>query len=167
VVPWATFTDPEVARVGINEQEAIEKKIAHDVFVYGIDDLDRAIADGEAHGFVKVITPKGSDKILGATIVGEHAGDLLVEFVAAMKHGFGLEGILSTIHTYPTLGEANKFAAGVYKRSTATVGKLAVAKALNDWTRGEAGFGALISKGIGLLLAHDRTPAYPKEPAHH
>jgi pyruvate/2-oxoglutarate dehydrogenase complex dihydrolipoamide dehydrogenase (E3) component/uncharacterized membrane protein YdjX (TVP38/TMEM64 family) len=167
VVPWATFTDPEVARVGLNEQEAIEKKIAHDVFVYGIDDLDRAIADGEAHGFVKVITPKGSDKILGATIVGEHAGDLLVEFVAAMKHGFGLEGILSTIHTYPTLGEANKFAAGVYKRSTATVGKLAVAKALNDWTRGEAGFGTLISKGIGLLVAHDRTPAYPKEPAHH
>jgi Pyridine nucleotide-disulphide oxidoreductase, dimerisation domain len=114
-----------------------------------------------------VITPKGSDKILGATIVGEHAGDLLVEFVAAMKHGFGLEGILGTIHTYPTLGEANKFAAGVYKRSTATVGKLAVAKALNDWTRGEAGFGTLISKGLGLLLAHDRTPAYPKEPAAH
>ncbi|MFN8985847.1 MAG: dihydrolipoyl dehydrogenase family protein, partial [Burkholderiales bacterium] len=130
VVPWATFTDPEVARVGLNEQEAKEKGIAFDVHVYGIDDLDRAIADGEAHGFVKVITPKGSDKILGATIVGEHAGDSLVEFVAAMKHGFGLEGILSTIHTYPTMGEANKFAAGIYKRSTATAGKLAVGKAL-------------------------------------
>ena len=167
VVPWATFTDPEVARVGINEQEAIEKKIAHDVHVYGIDDLDRAIADGEAHGFVKVITPKGGDKILGATIVGEHAGDLLVEFVAGMKHGFGLNGILNTIHTYPTLGEANKYAAGVYKRSTATVGKLAVAKAMNDWTRGEGGFGTVIGKAISLVISPDNTPAYPKETAHH
>ena len=167
VVPWATFTDPEVARVGINEQEAIEKKIAHDVHVYGIDDLDRAIADGEAHGFVKVITPKGSDKVLGATIVGEHAGDLLVEFVAAMKHGFGLEGILGTIHTYPTLGEANKYAAGVYKRSTATVGKLAVGKALNDWTRGEGSFIGVLGKVIALGVSPDNTPAYPKQPVHH
>ena len=167
VVPWATFTDPEVARVGINEQEAIEQKIAHDVHVYGIDDLDRAIADGEAHGFVKVITPKGSDKILGATIVGEHAGDLLVEFVAAMKHGFGLNGILNTIHIYPTLGEANKYAAGVYKRSTATVGKLAVAKAMNDWTRGEGSFFAVLGKAIALVVSPDNTPAYPKEPSHH
>ena len=167
VVPWATFTDPEVARVGINEQEAIEKKIVHDVFVYGIDDLDRAIADGEAHGFVKVITPKGSDKILGATIVGEHAGDLLVEFVAAMKHGFGLEGILNTIHIYPTLGEANKYAAGVYKRSTATVGKLGLAKAMNDWTRGEGSLFTVIGKAIGLVVSPDNTPAYPKEAAHH
>ena len=167
VVPWATFTDPEVARVGINEQEAIEKKIAHDVHVYGIDDLDRAIADGEAHGFVKVITVKGSDKILGATIVGEHAGDLLVEFVAAMKHGFGLEGILNTIHTYPTLGEANKYAAGVYKRSTATVGKLAVAKALNDWTRGDGSFGSVIGKAVSLVVSPDNTPAYPKEAVQH
>ncbi len=166
VVPWATFTDPEVARVGLNEQEAIEKKIAHDVFIYGMDDLDRAIADGEAHGFVKVITAKGSDKILGATIVGEHAGDLLVEFVAAMKHGFGLEGILNTIHTYPTLGEANKFAAGVYKRSTATVGKLDFACAFNDWTRGDAQFSVVFSKTLALLLNHDKTPAYPKTPQH-
>ncbi|MBL0125293.1 MAG: FAD-dependent oxidoreductase [Betaproteobacteria bacterium] len=166
VVPWATFTDPEVARVGINEQEAKERNIAHDVHVYGIDDLDRAIADGEAHGFVKVITPKGSDKILGATIVGEHAGDLLVEFVAAMKHGFGLEGILGTIHTYPTMGEANKYAAGVYKRSTATVGKLAVAKALNDWTRGEGSFGSVLGKAISLVVSPDNTPAYPKEALH-
>ena len=156
-----------LARVGINEQEAKEKGIAHDVHVYGIDDLDRAIADGEAHGFVKVITPKGSDKILGATIVGEHAGDLLVEFVAAMKHGFGLEGILGTIHTYPTLGEANKFAAGVYKRSTATVGKLAVGKALNDWTRGDASFFAVLASITALLVSPDNTPAYPKETPHH
>ena len=167
VVPWATFTDPEVARVGINEQEAKEKGIAHDVHVYGIDDLDRAIADGEPHGFVKVITPKGSDKILGATIVGEHAGDLLVEFVAAMKHGFGLEGILSTIHTYPTMAEANKYAAGVYKRSTATVGKLAVGKALNDWTRDEGSFGSVLGAAIALLVSPDNTPAYPKQPAQH
>ena len=166
VVPWATFTDPEVARVGINEQEAKEKNIAHDVHVYGIDDLDRAIADGEAHGFVKVITAKGSDKILGATIVGEHAGDLLVEFVAAMKHGFGLEGILGTIHTYPTLGEANKFAAGVYKRSTATVGKLAVAKAMNDWTRGEGSLFTVIGKAVSLVVSPDNTPAYPKVEHH-
>ena len=167
VVPWSTFTDPEVARVGINEQEAIEQKIAHDVHVYGIDDLDRAIADGEAHGFVKVITPKGSDKILGATIVGEHAGDLLVEFVAAMKHGFGLEGILGTIHIYPTLGEANKYAAGVYKRSTATVGKLAVAKAMNDWTRGDGSFVTVLGKVISLVVSPDNTPAYSKEAQHH
>ncbi|MCA2997937.1 MAG: FAD-dependent oxidoreductase [Rhodocyclaceae bacterium] len=162
VVPWATFTDPEVARVGLNEQEAKEKGIAFDVHVYGIDDLDRAIADGEAHGFVKVITPKGSDKILGATIVGEHAGDSLVEFVAAMKHGFGLEGILGTIHTYPTMGEANKYAAGIYKRSTATVGKLAVGRALNDWTRGEGSFGALLGAIGALAVKPDNTPAYPK-----
>jgi len=166
VVPWATFTDPEVARVGLNEQEAKDKGIAHDVHVYGIDDLDRAIADGEPHGFVKVITPRGSDKILGATIVGEHAGDLLVEFVAAMKHGFGLEGILSTIHTYPTLGEANKYAAGIYKRSTATVGKLAVGKALNDWTRGEGSFFGVLGAALKLLVSPDNTPAYPKK-AHH
>jgi pyruvate/2-oxoglutarate dehydrogenase complex dihydrolipoamide dehydrogenase (E3) component/uncharacterized membrane protein YdjX (TVP38/TMEM64 family) len=162
VVPWATFTDPEVARVGINEQEAVAQKIAHDVHVYGIDDLDRAIADGEAHGFVKVITAKGQDKILGATIVGEHAGDLLVEFVAAMKHGFGLEGILATIHTYPTLGEANKFAAGVYKRSTATVGKLAVGKALNDWMRGDGSLSSVIASAVKLVISPDNTPAYPK-----
>jgi pyruvate/2-oxoglutarate dehydrogenase complex dihydrolipoamide dehydrogenase (E3) component/uncharacterized membrane protein YdjX (TVP38/TMEM64 family) len=162
VVPWATFTDPEVARVGMNEQEAREKGVAHDVHVYGIDDLDRAIADGEAHGFVKVITVKGSDKILGATIVGEHAGDLLVEFVAAMKHGFGLEGILSTIHTYPTLAEANKFAAGAYKRATATVGKLAVGQALNDWTRGDGSLMTVIQKAAALVFSPDNTPAYPK-----
>jgi pyruvate/2-oxoglutarate dehydrogenase complex dihydrolipoamide dehydrogenase (E3) component len=89
VVPWATFTDPEVARVGLNETEAKEKSIPYEAFVYGIDDLDRAIADGEAQGMVKVLVKPGTDKILGATIAGEHAGDLLAEFVAAMRHGFG------------------------------------------------------------------------------
>jgi pyruvate/2-oxoglutarate dehydrogenase complex dihydrolipoamide dehydrogenase (E3) component/uncharacterized membrane protein YdjX (TVP38/TMEM64 family) len=117
VIPWATFIDPEVARVGLNEQEAKEKGIAYELTRYGIDDLDRAIADSAAHGFVKVLTVPGKDKILGVTIVGLHAGDLLAEFVLAMKHGLGLNKILGTIHTYPTLAEANKYAAGEWKRN--------------------------------------------------
>jgi pyruvate/2-oxoglutarate dehydrogenase complex dihydrolipoamide dehydrogenase (E3) component/uncharacterized membrane protein YdjX (TVP38/TMEM64 family) len=117
VIPWATFIDPEVARVGLNEQEAKEKGIAYEVTRYGIDDLDRAIADSAAHGFVKVLTVPGKDKILGVTIVGLHAGDLLAEFVLAMRHGLGLNKILGTIHTYPTLAEANKYAAGQWKRN--------------------------------------------------
>lgn len=117
VIPWATFIDPEVARVGLNEQEAKEKGIAHEVTRYGIDDLDRAIADSAAHGFVKVLTVPGTDRILGVTIVGAHAGDLLAEFVLAMRHGLGLNKILGTIHTYPTLAEANKYAAGEWKRA--------------------------------------------------
>lgn len=116
VIPWCTFTDPEVARVGLNETEATEKKIPFAVTKYHIDDLDRAITDGEAHGFVKVLTTPNSDRILGVTIVGSHAGDIIAEYVAAMKHGFGLNKILGTIHIYPTLAEANKFAAGVWKR---------------------------------------------------
>lgn len=117
VIPWSTFTDPEVARVGLNEQEAHDQGIAYEVSTYGIDDLDRAIADSEAHGFVKVLTQPGKDKILGVTIVGEHAGDLIAEFVLAMKHNIGLNKILGTIHIYPTLAEANKYAAGVWKRA--------------------------------------------------
>jgi len=117
VIPWATFIDPEVARVGLNEQDAKEQGIAYEVTKYGIDDLDRAIADSEAHGFVKVLTVPGKDKILGVTIVGTHAGDLLAEYVLAMKHGLGLNKILGTIHTYPTLAEANKYAAGEWKRA--------------------------------------------------
>lgn len=119
VIPWATFTDPEVARVGLNEQDAKEQGIAYEVTRYGIDDLDRAIADSEAHGVVKVLTVPGKDKILGVTIAGVHAGDLLAEFVLAMKHGLGLNKILGTIHTYPTLAEANKYAAGEWKRAHA------------------------------------------------
>ena len=119
VIPWATFTDPEVARVGLSETEANEQGIACEVTRYGIDGLDRAIADGTAHGFVKVLTVPGKDRILGVTIVGEHAGDLLAEYVLAMKHGLGLNKILSTIHIYPTLAEANKYAAGVWKREHA------------------------------------------------
>jgi pyruvate/2-oxoglutarate dehydrogenase complex dihydrolipoamide dehydrogenase (E3) component/uncharacterized membrane protein YdjX (TVP38/TMEM64 family) len=119
VIPWATFTDPEVARVGLSETEAKEQGVPFEVTRYGIDDLDRAIADGSAHGFVKVLTVPGKDKILGVTIVGEHAGDLLAEYVLAMKHGLGLNKILDTIHTYPTLAEANKYAAGEWKRAHA------------------------------------------------
>jgi pyruvate/2-oxoglutarate dehydrogenase complex dihydrolipoamide dehydrogenase (E3) component/uncharacterized membrane protein YdjX (TVP38/TMEM64 family) len=119
VLPWTTFTDPEVARVGLSETEAKEQGIAVEVTRYDIDDLDRAIADGTAHGFVKVLTVPGRDRILGVTIVGEHAGDLLAEYVLAMKHGLGLNRILGTIHSYPTLAEANKFAAGEWKRAHA------------------------------------------------
>jgi pyruvate/2-oxoglutarate dehydrogenase complex dihydrolipoamide dehydrogenase (E3) component len=151
VIPWATFTEPEVARVGLNEQEAKEKGIACQVTTYGIDDLDRAIADGEAHGLVKVLTVPGSDKILGATIAGEHAGELLVEFVTAMKYGLGLNKILGTIHTYPTMAEANKYAAGVWKRGTVTPGQMAFAEAFQDWGRGDAGFSRVLGR-LGRLL---------------
>jgi pyruvate/2-oxoglutarate dehydrogenase complex dihydrolipoamide dehydrogenase (E3) component len=136
VIPWATFIDPEVARVGLNEQEAKEKNIPYEVTQYGIDDLDRAIADSEAHGFVKVLTMPGKDKILGVTIVGAHAADLLAEFVLAMKHGLGLNKILGTIHTYPTMSEANKYAAGEWKRAHAPQRLLAWVKKYHDYKRG-------------------------------
>jgi len=119
VIPWATFTEPEIARVGLNETEAREQSIACEVTLYGIDDLDRAIVDSEDHGFVKVLTVPGKDKILGVTIVGEHAGDLIAEYVLAMRHGLGMNKILGTIHIYPTFAEANKFAAGNWKRAHA------------------------------------------------
>ncbi|HEX9684517.1 MAG TPA: FAD-dependent oxidoreductase, partial [Burkholderiales bacterium] len=136
VIPWATFTDPEVARVGLNEIEAKEKNIPYEVTTYGIDELDRAIADGEAHGVVKVLTAPGKDRILGATIAGEHAGDLIVEFIAAMKHGIGLNRILGTIHIYPTLAEANKYAAGAWKRAHAPAGLLKWVERYHAWMRG-------------------------------
>jgi pyruvate/2-oxoglutarate dehydrogenase complex dihydrolipoamide dehydrogenase (E3) component len=155
VVPWVTFTDPEVAHVGLNETEAKEKGIAYDVSVYGLDDLDRAIADGEAEGRVKVLTRPGSDRILGVTIAGEHAGDILPEFVAAMRHGFGLDKILGTIHAYPTVAEANKYVAGVWKRSRVTRGQMALAEAYNRWMRGEAGIGSVLGK---LFALKDKRP---------
>jgi pyruvate/2-oxoglutarate dehydrogenase complex dihydrolipoamide dehydrogenase (E3) component/uncharacterized membrane protein YdjX (TVP38/TMEM64 family) len=117
VIPWATFTEPEIARVGLNETEAQEQGIEYEVTRYGIDDLDRAIVDSEAYGFIKVLTIPGKDRILGVTIVGEHAGDLIAEYVLAMRHGLGLNKILGTIHIYPTLSEANKYAAGEWKRA--------------------------------------------------
>ena len=136
VIPWATFVEPEVARVGLNELEAAERKIPYEVTRYGMDDLDRAIADSEAHGFVKVLTVPGKDTILGVTIVGEHAGDLLAEYVLAMKHKLGLNKILGTIHTYPTLAEANKFAAGNWKRAHAPQRLLAWVERFHAWRRG-------------------------------
>lgn len=137
VIPWATFTMPEVARVGLSEREAKEKGIDYDVTSYGIDDLDRAIADGEAHGFIKVITPKGGkDKILGVTIVGNHAGELIAEYVLAMKHNLGLNKILGTIHLYPSMAEANKFVAGNWKRANQPHGLLKWVEKFHTWRRG-------------------------------
>jgi pyruvate/2-oxoglutarate dehydrogenase complex dihydrolipoamide dehydrogenase (E3) component len=136
VIPWATFTDPEVARVGLNIQEADEQGIPYDVTDYGIDDLDRAIADSEAHGLVRVLTKPGKDTILGVTIVGAHAGDLIAEYVLAMKHKLGLNKILGTIHIYPTWAEANKYAAGKWKQAHAPQKLLAWVKRYHAWMRG-------------------------------
>jgi len=136
VIPWTTFLDPEVARVGLSEAEAKARGVAYEVTRYDIDDLDRAIADGTAYGFVKVLTPPGKDRILGVTIVSEHAGDLLAEFVLAMKHGLGLNQILGTIHTYPTLAEANKYAAGEWKRAHAPQRLLKWVERYHAWERG-------------------------------
>jgi pyruvate/2-oxoglutarate dehydrogenase complex dihydrolipoamide dehydrogenase (E3) component len=136
VIPWSTFVEPEVARVGLNEQEAKERGIAYEVSRYDIDDLDRAIADGEAHGFIKVLTVPGKDRILGVTIVGEHAGDLIAEYVLAMKQGIGLNRILGTIHIYPTLAEANKYVAGVWKKAHAPAELLRWVERWHSWRRG-------------------------------
>jgi len=136
VIPFATFTDPEVARVGLNEQDAIDQDIPYEVTVYGLDDLDRAIADGEDFGFVKVLTVPGKDRILGATIVGEHAGELIAEFVSAMRHGLGLNKILGTIHIYPTWTEGNKFAAGNWKKAHAPEKLLQWVERFHAWRRG-------------------------------
>ncbi len=137
VVPWTTFIDPEVARVGLNEQDAIQQGVAYEVTRFGIDDLDRAIADGAAQGFIKVLTVPGKDRILGVTIVGEHGGDLLSEFVLAMKHGLGLNKILGTIHTYPTLAEANKYVAGEWKRAHAPEKLLGWVEKYHTYKRGK------------------------------
>ncbi len=135
VIPWTTFTDPEVARVGLSETEAGAAGIEYEVVKYDINDLDRAIADSEDHGFVKVLTVPGKDKILGAAIVGSHAADMLTEFVLAMKHGLGLNKILGTIHIYPTMSEANKYAAGLWKREHAPEKLLAWVKKYHTWMR--------------------------------
>ena len=135
-IPWATFTEPEVARVGLNELEARERGIAYEVTTYGLDDLDRAIADGVAHGLVKVLTVPGKDRILGATVAGEHAGDVIAEFVTAMRHGLGLNKILGTIHIYPTFAEANKYAAGAWKKAHAPQAVLRRLEQFHAWMRG-------------------------------
>lgn len=135
VIPWATFTDPEVARVGLSETEAKEKGIKYEVTKYDISDLDRAIADGSNHGFVKVLTKPGKDKILGVTIVGAHAGDLISEYVLAMKHGIGLNDVLGTIHIYPTMAEANKYVAGTWRKEHAPEKTLSMLKKFHNWRR--------------------------------
>ncbi len=136
IIPWATYTDPEVARVGLNELEAKETSTDYEVTTYGIDDLDRAIADSEDHGLVKVLTKPGTDKILGVTIVGTHASDIIAEYILAMKHGLGLNKILGTIHIYPTLAEANKFAAGQWKKAHAPEKLLSWVQRYHAWMRG-------------------------------
>ncbi|WP_114700186.1 FAD-dependent oxidoreductase [Psychrobacter proteolyticus] len=136
VIPWVTFIDPEVARVGINEQEAIDKGIDYEITRFEFEELDRAITDSAAKGFIKVITPKGKDKILGVTVVSEHAGDLIAEFVLAMKHGLGLNKILGTIHSYPTWAEGNKYAAGEWKRAHAPETVLSWLEKYHTWRRG-------------------------------
>ena len=136
VIPWVTFTDPEVARVGINEAEAQERGIDYEVTRYGIDDLDRAIVDGETAGWVKVLTPPGRDRILGVTLVGAQAGEMLAEFVLAMRHGIGLNKLLGTIHPYPTLAEANKYAAGQWKKAHAPEHLLRWVERFHAWRRG-------------------------------
>ncbi|RYU63286.1 pyridine nucleotide-disulfide oxidoreductase [Methylolobus aquaticus] len=135
-LPYATFTDPEIARVGLNEQEALARGIRYEITRYPLKELDRAIIDSVADGFVKVLTAPGRDRILGVTIVGEHAGELIAEFVMAMKHGIGLNKLLGTVHIYPTLAEANKYAAGVWKRTHAPARLLRWVKGYLAWLRG-------------------------------
>ncbi len=136
VIPWATFTDPEVARVGLNETDAKAANIKYEVTTYGIDDLDRAIADSSDYGFIKVLTVPGKDTILGVTIVGEHAGDLIAEYVMAMKHKIGLNKVLGTIHIYPTLAESNKYVAGEWKRANQPEKLLGWLEKFHSWRRG-------------------------------
>ncbi len=136
VIPWVTYTDPEVGRVGLSEQEAKEQGIEVEVTTYGLDDLDRAITESEAHGFVKVLTVPGNDKILGATIVGHNAGELIIEFVLCMRWKLGLNKIMGTIHPYPTWAEANKYAAGEWKKVRAPEKMLAWVEKYHTWKRG-------------------------------
>ena len=136
VIPRVTFIDPEVAQVGLTEAEATAHGIAHEVTLFPLHELDRAIADSATTGFVKILTPPGKDRILGVTIVGEHAGEIIAEYVLAMKHGLGLNKIIGTIHAYPTMAEANKFAAGVWKKRHAPEGLLKLVGRYHDWRRG-------------------------------
>lgn len=135
VIPWATYTDPEVATVGLTEKRAQEQKIPYELTRYHIDDLDRAIADEEDHGLVKVLTKPGTDQILGATIAGYQASNLINEFIAGMKNGFGLNSILGTIHIYPTMAEANKYLAGNWKKQRKPEFALTFLEKFHRWRR--------------------------------
>lgn len=136
VIPWTTFIDPEIARVGLSEDEAKAQGVAYEVTRYDLSHLDRAIAESARTGFVKVLTVPGKDRILGVTIVGDHAGELLAEYVLAMKHGLGLNKVLGTIHTYPTMSEANKYAAGEWKKARKPEKLLGWVERYHDWRRG-------------------------------
>lgn len=135
LMPSVTYTDPEVASVGLNEKSAAEKDVAIEVTSYPLDDLDRAIADRATQGFVKIFTAPGKDKILGVTIVGARGADMLMEFIIAMKHGKSLNSVLSTIHPYPTHGEANKMAAGLWKKNHAPKNLLRWVERYHRWQR--------------------------------
>jgi dihydrolipoamide dehydrogenase len=139
VIPWATFSSPEVARVGLNEKEAKQQGIAYEHTVFNIEDLDRAIADDAANGLIKVLTRPGTDKILGVTIAGEHAGDLISEYVLAMKHDLGLQKIMGTIHIYPTLAEMNKYVAGEWRKNHQPEWLLQWLERYHCWRRGQKG----------------------------
>ena len=136
VIPWATFTDPEVARVGLNELEALEKGVQYEVTRYDLKDLSRAIADEETHGCIKILTVPGKDKILGVTIAGDHAGDVIAEFILAMQHGLGLNKILGAIHIYPTLSESVRLAAGNWRRAHVSAKAIAFLERFHKWRRG-------------------------------
>jgi len=136
VIPWVTFMVPEIARVGLNELDAKAQGVAYEVTHFELAELDRAITEGRTEGWLKVLTAPGSDRILGATIVGDHAGELLAEYVLAMKHGLGLNKILGTIHSYPTMAEANKYAAGAWKRAHQPLALLRWVERFHAWRRG-------------------------------
>jgi pyruvate/2-oxoglutarate dehydrogenase complex dihydrolipoamide dehydrogenase (E3) component len=138
VIPWATFCDPEVARVGLNETDATAQGVAYEVTRFDLAELDRAIVDDSAHGFVKVLTVPGRDRILGATIVGAHAGELIAEFTLAMRHGLGLNKLLGTIHLYPSFMEANKYVAGQWRRAHTPTRLLGWVERYLRWQRGGA-----------------------------
>jgi pyruvate/2-oxoglutarate dehydrogenase complex dihydrolipoamide dehydrogenase (E3) component len=157
VVPWVTFTDPQVARVGLNQRQARAAGIAHTVTSYALGDLDRAIADGETAGSVNVLTAPGSDRILGVTIVGTHAGEMLPEWVTAMTHRLGVNQVLGTIHVYPTFAEANRFVAGAWRRGTVTRGQQVFLEAVQRWARGHAGLRTVVAALWPLW--YDRTVA--------
>ena len=135
VVPWCTFTDPELARVGLSEEDALAQNIAYEKTSFDLSGLDRAIAERNNYGMIKVLTKPGKDQILGAAICGPHAGDLLSEFVLAMKHGIGLNKILGTIHAYPTYADANKLTAGVWRKNHAPDWVFGLLQRFHRWRR--------------------------------
>ena len=135
VIPWTTFTDPEVSHVGLSEEDALSKNIQFDLTKYDIHELDRAITESENKGFVKILTSPGTDKILGVTIVGHNAGEIISEFVLAMKYKIGVNKILGTIHAYPTMAEANKFAAGNWKKARKPENLLKWVEKFHHWRR--------------------------------